>query len=70
MAGRSLPELLARAFPGLRYVQITREDKVRQAVSLWKAVQTQAWQREAGAGRDGAGGACPSRCSPFARSTT
>src|ERR1700722_6160406 len=48
MAGRPLPELLARAFPGLRYVQITRRDKVRQAVSLWKAVQTQAWQREAG----------------------
>lgn len=47
-AGRSLPELLARAFPGLRYVQITREDKVRQAVSLWKAVQTQKWRREAG----------------------
>jgi LPS sulfotransferase NodH len=49
MAGRPLGELLARAFPGLRYVQITRRDKVRQAVSLWKAVQTQAWQREAGA---------------------
>ena len=27
---------------------ITREDKVRQAVSLWKAVQTQAWKREEG----------------------
>ncbi len=51
-AGRSLPDLLARAFPGLRYVQITREDKVRQAVSLWKAVQTQAWQRDAGAVAD------------------
>jgi trehalose 2-sulfotransferase len=49
MAGRPLPELLARAFPGLRYVQITREDKVRQAVSLWKAVQTQAWKHEPGA---------------------
>jgi LPS sulfotransferase NodH len=48
MAGLPLPELLARAFPGLRYIQITREDKVRQAVSLWKAVQTQAWKREAG----------------------
>ncbi len=47
-AGRSLPDLLSRAFPGLRYVQITREDKVRQAVSLWKAVQTQKWRREAG----------------------
>ncbi len=48
MGGRPLPELLGRAFPGLRYVQITRQDKVRQAVSLWKAVQTQAWKREPG----------------------
>jgi LPS sulfotransferase NodH len=48
MGGRPLPELLARAFPGLRYIRITRENKVRQAVSLWKAVQTQAWKREAG----------------------
>ncbi len=48
MAGLPVPELLTRAFPGLRYVQITREDKVRQAVSLWKAVQTQAWRREDG----------------------
>jgi trehalose 2-sulfotransferase len=48
MNGRPLPELLGRAFPGLRYVQITRQDKVRQAVSLWKAVQTQSWKREAG----------------------
>jgi LPS sulfotransferase NodH len=49
MAGRALPDLLERAFPGLRYLQITRHDKVRQAVSLWKAVQTQAWKREPGA---------------------
>lgn len=48
MGGRPLPELLGRAFPGLRYVQITRQNKVRQAVSLWKAVQTQAWRRETG----------------------
>jgi trehalose 2-sulfotransferase len=48
MAGRPLPELLGRAFPGLRYVQITRQNKIRQAVSLWKAVQTQSWKREAG----------------------
>lgn len=58
MAARSLPDLLSRVFPGLRYVQITRQDKVRQAVSLWKAVQTQAWRREAGSG-DGRGGAAP-----------
>jgi LPS sulfotransferase NodH len=48
MAARPLPELLGRAFPGLRYIQITRQNKIRQAVSLWKAVQTQAWKREAG----------------------
>jgi LPS sulfotransferase NodH len=59
MAGRPLPELLARAFPGLRYVQITRRDKVRQAVSLWKAVQTQAWQREAGTDADAGAGRMP-----------
>ena len=29
-------------------MQITREDKVRQAVSLWKAVQTQAWRQDGG----------------------
>jgi LPS sulfotransferase NodH len=45
MAELPLPALLTRAFPGLRYIQITREDKVRQAVSLWKAVQTRAWRR-------------------------
>jgi LPS sulfotransferase NodH len=43
-AGKPVPELLTASFPGLRYVQITRQDKVRQAVSLWKAVQTQAWR--------------------------
>jgi LPS sulfotransferase NodH len=42
----AMPELLREVFPGLRYVQITRQDKVRQAVSLWKAVQTQAWRRD------------------------
>ena len=41
-----VPEVLDWAFPGLRYVRITRRDKVRQAVSLWKAVQTQDWKRE------------------------
>src|SRR4051812_3524953 len=32
-----IPQVLDHAFPRLRYVRITREDKVRQAVSLWKA---------------------------------
>jgi trehalose 2-sulfotransferase len=46
--GLPVPELLERAFPNLRYVRITRQDKVRQAVSLWRAVQTQAWRRDDG----------------------
>lgn len=52
-AALPVPELLSRTFgDDLRYVQITRCDKVRQAVSLWKAVQTQAWRRDAeGEGR-------------------
>jgi LPS sulfotransferase NodH len=46
LAGLPVPELLDRTFPGLSYVQVTRTDKVRQAVSLWKAVQTQAWKAD------------------------
>ena len=38
--------LLAAAFPGLRYVFVSRNDKVRQAVSLWRALQTGAWRSE------------------------
>ena len=48
LAELPLPDLLTRTFPGLRYVQITRENKVRQAVSLWKAVQTQDWRQSEG----------------------
>ena len=47
LAGLPLPELLGRVFSGLRYIQITRKDKVRQAISLWRAVQTQAWRQDA-----------------------
>jgi trehalose 2-sulfotransferase len=45
--GLPVPALLSRVFPGLCYIQITRQDKVRQAVSLWRAVQTQAWRGDA-----------------------
>jgi LPS sulfotransferase NodH len=38
-------QLLAEVFPNLRYVWVTRRDKVRQAVSLAKAIQTQVWER-------------------------
>jgi LPS sulfotransferase NodH len=40
-------ELLADAFPGLRHVWLRRLDKVRQAVSLWRAIQTWSWRQDA-----------------------
>jgi LPS sulfotransferase NodH len=45
-AFESLPldELLPAVFPKPRYVWVTRRDKVRQAMSLWKAIQTEAWR--------------------------
>jgi trehalose 2-sulfotransferase len=45
---RELPiqELLPAVFPELRYVRVVRANKVRQAVSLWKAVQTATWRQE------------------------
>jgi trehalose 2-sulfotransferase len=38
--------LLNTAFPDLQYVFISRSDKVRQAVSLWRALQTWVWRKE------------------------
>jgi LPS sulfotransferase NodH len=39
-----LAELLPAVFPDLTLVRIVRANKVRQAVSLWKAVQTATWR--------------------------
>jgi LPS sulfotransferase NodH len=44
--------LLERLFGGPRYIRVTRRDKVRQAVSLWRALQTRAWRGEHGPGDD------------------
>jgi trehalose 2-sulfotransferase len=41
-----LYELLERLFRNPRYVWVTRNDKVRQAVSLWRALQTRSWRLE------------------------
>lgn len=41
-----ISEALEATFPGLRFVQIRRADKVGQAISLWTAVQTQTWRDE------------------------
>lgn len=43
-----LPELLSTIFPDLHYIWVTRSDKVRQAVSLWKAIQTWTWREDEG----------------------
>jgi LPS sulfotransferase NodH len=42
----SIPGILATTFPNLRYIWITRQDKVRQAVSLWRAIQTGIWRAD------------------------
>jgi LPS sulfotransferase NodH len=41
-----LAELLPSAFPDLTFVRVVRANKVRQAVSLWKAVQTATWRED------------------------
>ena len=43
-----------------RYVWVRRGDVVRQAVSLWRAMQTQSWRDDSS---DGAGGGAPPRYS-------
>lgn len=40
--------LLHTAFPQLQYVFVSRSDKVRQAVSLWRALQTWVWRKRDG----------------------
>ena len=47
-AYRDLPlaDLLPTAFPDLTFVRVVRANKIRQAVSLWKAVQTASWRQE------------------------
>jgi trehalose 2-sulfotransferase len=52
---RDLPlaELLPAVFPNLSFVRVVRANKVRQAVSLWKAVQTASWRQEDGQGPNG-----------------
>ena len=59
-----LAELLPAVFPDLTFVRVVRANKVRQAVSLWKAVQTANWredQASANAGSIEADGSPPYR---------
>jgi trehalose 2-sulfotransferase len=48
LEGADLAEILAALFPNIDYVWVRRRDDVRQAVSLWRAIQTQAWRSDAG----------------------
>jgi LPS sulfotransferase NodH len=41
-----LAELLPAVFPNLTFIRVVRANKVRQAVSLWKAVQTANWRED------------------------
>ena len=43
LAGDRPPKVFDRLFGQPRYVWVSRRDRIRQAVSLWKAIQTQAW---------------------------
>jgi len=40
----SPPEILEAVFPQMRYVWLTRRDKVRQAISWFRAVRTERWR--------------------------
>ncbi len=40
----AVSDSLLAIFPNLHYILVSRLDKVRQAVSLWKAIQTQTWR--------------------------
>lgn len=42
----AVPTLLSTIFPDLHYIWVTRQDKVRQAISLWKAIQTWTWRED------------------------
>ncbi len=46
LADLPLPEILAQLFPNLHLVWVSREDKVRQAISWFKARQTGVWGQD------------------------
>ena len=46
LAGLEGIELLEALFGRPKYVWVRRRDKVRQAISLWRALQTRTWRRE------------------------
>jgi LPS sulfotransferase NodH len=53
VADRPPRELLTELFGQPRYVWVRRADVVRQAISLWRAMQTQSWRDDSADGRPG-----------------
>ena len=53
--GGPILDLLRDTFPDLRYVFLTRRDKVRQAVSYYRAIETNIWWSFPGRSRDASG---------------
>jgi trehalose 2-sulfotransferase len=51
--GISDAELLRRTFPGLRYILLTRRDKLRQAISYDRAIRSGTWHAVRDNGHDG-----------------
>jgi len=47
-AKRTAPELIDASLPGARYLYLTRRDKARQAISLFRALRTEVWWERAG----------------------
>jgi trehalose 2-sulfotransferase len=43
-SGLEIGALLEQLFRGPRYIWVSRRDVVRQAVSMWKAIQTRTWR--------------------------
>ena len=43
-AGKPVARMLDQALPSLHYVRVLRRDRLRQAVSLWRALQTATWR--------------------------
>lgn len=43
-AGTPVARMFEQVFPSLSYVRVFRRDRLRQAVSLWRALQTATWR--------------------------
>lgn len=48
-------EILSSFFPNLHYIWVTRRDKIRQAISVWKAMQDNKWNSQIESSPSGAG---------------